>query len=120
VILLPAVAGRGIVVHRVIVGTKLRSAEAWSELLCGGNLDNFRFKLANRKLFRASPALGSWKIQSGLANSRRSSQDAGREYLWTISPRRLVEAQRHLDDIARGWDDAMARRFTYKGSGDEF
>ena len=33
----------------------------------------------------------------------------GREHVWTINPARLAEAQRHLDVIARGWDDALGR-----------
>jgi DNA-binding transcriptional ArsR family regulator len=33
----------------------------------------------------------------------------GREHVWAINPGRLAEAQRHLQVIARGWDDALAR-----------
>ena len=33
----------------------------------------------------------------------------GREHVWAINPRRLDEALRHLQLIARGWDDALAR-----------
>jgi DNA-binding transcriptional ArsR family regulator len=33
----------------------------------------------------------------------------GREHVWTINPRRLAEAQRHIDVITRGWDDALLR-----------
>ena len=33
----------------------------------------------------------------------------GREHVWRINPGRLAEAQRHLEVIARGWDDALAR-----------
>jgi DNA-binding transcriptional ArsR family regulator len=33
----------------------------------------------------------------------------GREHLWTIRPDRLTEAQRCLDQIASGWDSALAR-----------
>jgi DNA-binding transcriptional ArsR family regulator len=33
----------------------------------------------------------------------------GREHVWAINPGRLAEAQRHLEVIARGWDDALAR-----------
>jgi DNA-binding transcriptional ArsR family regulator len=33
----------------------------------------------------------------------------GREHVWTIKPGRLVEARRHLEIIARGWDDVLAR-----------
>jgi len=34
---------------------------------------------------------------------------AGREHLWALNPARLAEAQRCLDIIARGWDDALGR-----------
>jgi len=33
----------------------------------------------------------------------------GREHVWTLNPDRLTEAQRCLETIARGWDDALAR-----------
>ena len=33
----------------------------------------------------------------------------GREHVWALNPARLAEAQRHLDVLARGWDDALAR-----------
>jgi DNA-binding transcriptional ArsR family regulator len=33
----------------------------------------------------------------------------GREHVWAINPTPLTEAQRHLQVIARGWDDALAR-----------
>jgi len=33
----------------------------------------------------------------------------GRERVWTLKPARLAELQRHLDRIARGWDDALGR-----------
>ena len=33
----------------------------------------------------------------------------GREHVWAIKPDRLVEAQRHLEVIAQGWDEALAR-----------
>ncbi len=34
---------------------------------------------------------------------------AGREHIWSLNPARLAEAQRCLDVIARGWDDALGR-----------
>jgi DNA-binding transcriptional ArsR family regulator len=34
---------------------------------------------------------------------------AGREHVWKLNPARLAEAQRCLDIIARGWDDALGR-----------
>ena len=36
-------------------------------------------------------------------------EHTGREHHWAINPDRLTEAQRYLDIIARGWDDALAR-----------
>ena len=33
----------------------------------------------------------------------------GREHVWTMNPMRLIEARRHLETIASGWDDALAR-----------
>jgi DNA-binding transcriptional ArsR family regulator len=36
-------------------------------------------------------------------------QRRGREHVWALNPTRLAEARRHLDIIARGWDDALAR-----------
>lgn len=36
-------------------------------------------------------------------------QRRGREHVWAINPGRLAEAQRHLEVIARGWDEALAR-----------
>jgi DNA-binding transcriptional ArsR family regulator len=33
----------------------------------------------------------------------------GRERVWTLKPTRLAELQRHLERIARGWDDALVR-----------
>ena len=33
----------------------------------------------------------------------------GREQVWALNPTRLADAQHHLDLVARGWDDALAR-----------
>ena len=33
----------------------------------------------------------------------------GREHVWTLNPSRLAEARRHLEVIARGWDNALDR-----------
>ena len=33
----------------------------------------------------------------------------GREQVWTVNPKRLKEGRRHLDLIAAGWDEALAR-----------
>jgi DNA-binding transcriptional ArsR family regulator len=33
----------------------------------------------------------------------------GREQVWTLNPKRLSEGRQHLDVIAAGWDEALAR-----------
>ena len=33
----------------------------------------------------------------------------GREQVWTLNPGRLADGRRHLETIAAGWDDALAR-----------
>jgi DNA-binding transcriptional ArsR family regulator len=42
---------------------------------------------------------------AGIIAGRRE----GREHVWALNASRLIEAQRHLDIIARGWDSALAR-----------
>lgn len=42
---------------------------------------------------------------AGLVDGNRQ----GRESLWSMNPNQLAEAQRCLDQIASGWDDALAR-----------
>lgn len=42
---------------------------------------------------------------AGVIDGNRS----GREHVWALNPDRLAEAQRCLEVIARGWDDALAR-----------
>jgi len=42
---------------------------------------------------------------AGIVAGRRQ----GREHVWALNPDRLADARRHLGDIARGWDDALAR-----------
>jgi DNA-binding transcriptional ArsR family regulator len=42
---------------------------------------------------------------AGIVSGRRQ----GREHVWALEPDRLAEARRHLDLIARGWDDALVR-----------
>jgi hypothetical protein len=43
--------------------------------------------------------------RSGLVRSTRH----GRERLWQLDQRRLVEARRHLDRISQQWDAALTR-----------
>ena len=33
----------------------------------------------------------------------------GREQVWALNPERIADAQRHLDVIAREWDDVLER-----------
>jgi len=33
----------------------------------------------------------------------------GREQVWAVNPQRLAEGRQHLDVIAAGWDEALAR-----------
>jgi DNA-binding transcriptional ArsR family regulator len=40
---------------------------------------------------------------AGIIDGKR----AGREHVWTLNRARLTEAQRCLETIARGWDDAL-------------
>ena len=42
---------------------------------------------------------------AGIIDGKR----AGREHVWALNPARLAEAQRCLEIIARGWDDALGR-----------
>lgn len=42
---------------------------------------------------------------AGLARGKRS----GRETVWALDPRPLVEAREHLVAISRQWDDALER-----------
>jgi DNA-binding transcriptional ArsR family regulator len=42
---------------------------------------------------------------AGVVDGRRE----GREHVWGLNPARLAEARRHLDLIAREWDDALGR-----------
>ncbi len=42
---------------------------------------------------------------AGVVDGRRD----GREHVWALNLARLAEARRHLDLIAREWDDTLAR-----------
>jgi DNA-binding transcriptional ArsR family regulator len=43
--------------------------------------------------------------EAGLVRSTRD----GRERIWEIAPRRLVDASRYLEQISKQWDDAIER-----------
>ena len=42
----------------------------------------------------------------------------GREHVWSVNPDRLEDGRRHIDLIARKWDDALARFKAYVESVD--
>lgn len=42
---------------------------------------------------------------AGIINGKR----AGREHVWVLKPARLANAQRCLEAIAQGWEDALGR-----------
>ena len=42
---------------------------------------------------------------AGIIDGRRR----GREQVWAVNPNRLAEGRQHLDVIAAGWDEALAR-----------
>ena len=48
-------------------------------------------------------------LQFLAAASLIDGRRAGREHVWALNPSRLAEAQRCLETIARGWDDALGR-----------
>lgn len=50
---------------------------------------------------------------AGIIDGKR----AGREHVWALNPARLAEAQRCLEIIARGWDDALSRLKTHLEEG---
>lgn len=37
----------------------------------------------------------------------------GREHIWAVNPDRLEDGRRHIDLIARKWDDALSRLRAY-------
>ncbi|MGA7122092.1 MAG: metalloregulator ArsR/SmtB family transcription factor [Polyangiaceae bacterium] len=43
--------------------------------------------------------------EAGVLRSRRD----GRESVWELEPQRLEQAQRHLHQISRQWDDSLLR-----------
>jgi DNA-binding transcriptional ArsR family regulator len=46
---------------------------------------------------------------AGMIDGKRS----GREHVWALKPERFADAQRCLETIARGWDDALLRLKTH-------
>jgi DNA-binding transcriptional ArsR family regulator len=59
--------------------------------------------------FRVSRQAVTKHLQFLAAVGMIDGKRAGREHHWTINAGRLAEAQRCLDVIARGWDDALGR-----------
>jgi DNA-binding transcriptional ArsR family regulator len=99
---------------------ELRLAEA--ALLFAALGDETRLALL-RHLSQAGPAsisvlAGNFGVsRQAVTKHLQSLADAGlidgsrvgREHIWALKPDRLAEAQRCLQVIARGWDDALAR-----------
>ena len=84
--------------------------------------DPVRLELVNRLC--GGTAVPLHRLAEGLPMSRQAvtkhlrqiesaglavSEKRGRESLWRARPDRLRQAQRGLERIAQGWDDALAR-----------
>ena len=59
--------------------------------------------------FRMSRQAVTKHLQSLAAAGIIDGSRAGREHVWALKPARLTDAQRCLEVIARGWDDALTR-----------
>jgi DNA-binding transcriptional ArsR family regulator len=59
--------------------------------------------------FRVSRQAITKHLQFLAAAAIIDGKRAGREHVWQLNPQRLAEAQRCLDAIARGWDEALGR-----------
>jgi len=59
--------------------------------------------------FRISRQAVTKHLQSLAAAAIIDGKRAGREHVWALNPARLADAQRCLEIIARGWDDALER-----------
>ncbi len=60
-----------------------------------------RFKMTRQGVTKHLHVLAS----AGIIDGNRQ----GREQVWALNPQRLAEGRRHLEVIAHGWDDALAR-----------
>lgn len=60
-----------------------------------------RFRLTRQGVTKHLQVLAAAGIIDG--------QRVGREHIWALNPTRLAEARRHLDVVARGWDEALTR-----------
>ena len=59
--------------------------------------------------FRISRQAVTKHLQSLAAAAIIDGKRAGREHVWALNPAWLADAQRCLEIIARGWDDALER-----------
>jgi DNA-binding transcriptional ArsR family regulator len=98
----------------------LRLAEA--ALLFGALGDETRLALLQRlsqagpssisvlsETFPVSRQAVTKHLQSLAAAGLIEGKRAGREHLWALNPARFAEAQRCLEIVARGWDEALGR-----------
>jgi DNA-binding transcriptional ArsR family regulator len=60
-----------------------------------------RFRISRQAITKHLQSLAI----AGVIDGKR----AGREHVWALNPGRLAEAQRCLEIITRGWDDALDR-----------
>jgi DNA-binding transcriptional ArsR family regulator len=59
--------------------------------------------------FRISRQAVTKHLQFLAAAAIIDGKRSGREHIWALNPARLAEAQRCLEVITRGWDDALGR-----------
>jgi DNA-binding transcriptional ArsR family regulator len=59
------------------------------------------FQISRQAVTKHLHSLGA----AGIVMGRRE----GREHVWALNPGRLADAQRCLDIITRGWEDALSR-----------
>jgi DNA-binding transcriptional ArsR family regulator len=67
--------------------------------------------------FRTSRQAVTKHLQSLAAAGIIDGKRLGREHVWALNAARLAEAQRCLQTIARGWDDALGRLKTHVEEG---
>lgn len=60
-----------------------------------------RFEMSRQGVTKHLQVLAAAGVIEGLRD--------GRAQLWALNPASLIEAQQHLDRIARGWDAALDR-----------
>jgi len=80
-----------------------------SRLCAGGPLSIMRLTEGSNVTRQAVTKHLAALSQVGLVRSER----AGRERVWELQPKRIVEARRYLDQISDQWDAALGRLKAY-------